>query len=364
VTSSAWLHGCAASLLSCFSLAGIVGCEAVAQQQPGLEPHQTERNLERSSTLVSTAERRAIQTRMTLRAQGVVRNGSGQVLSARCAEREEELFEAGAPVACDELHIESLGTTYRAFLFSKAHDVLVIVHEGHLPCVASTRLVDTIQLDALALIHRLIERADVLYLDMPMLGTNCGQTFEMKGIKYSGYMHNWLALVDEPGQSGLAYFFNHISLALDYLGGRYEAIDMTGRSGGGWATTVYSALDWRVDRSVVVAGSLPIELRTPESDGADDIGDWEQYAAHVWKLVSYQELYEAAGGLDESRRHVQIYNEFDRCCFKGAKGMAAATDYSSSAKEYLQGRVTFLVNHGEREHVFPVEMVIEQLFGG
>ena len=90
-----------------------------------------------------------------------------------------------------------------------------------------------------------------------------------------------------------------------------------------------------------VAGSLPIELRTPELDGTDDIGDWEQYAAHVYRLLSYQELYEAAGGVDGSRRHVQVYNEFDICCFKGAKGVAAAADYGSSSKGYMQGRVQF-----------------------
>ena len=53
---------------------------------------------------------------------------------------------------------------------------------------------------------------------------------------------------------------------------------------------------------------------------------------------------------------------FDICCFKGAKGVAAAADYGRSSKGYMQGQVQFLVNPGEREHVIPVDMVIDQLF--
>jgi hypothetical protein len=161
----------------------------------------------------------------------------------------------------------------------------------------------------------------------------------------------------------LAYFFNHLHLALDYIAPQYRTIHMTGRSGGGWATTIYAALDWRIERSVSVAGTLPIELRTLDLDYMDDLGDWEQSSAYLFRIVSYQELYEAAGGLDDSRRHVQIYNEFDECCFKGVKGMAAAQEYASSPKGYLQQRVRFLLNPGEQHHVIPIDMVMEQLFG-
>ena len=357
----ACISRCAAFVLVPILLGGIAGCEAAAQDWP--TALEAEERFEQPGVLTTSAERRAIQTRATLIAQGVLRDRSGVVLSARCTEGEDQLFDPSSPPTCDELHIESLGATYRAFLFSKARDALVIVHEGHLECVSTRRFADNVLSDARTLIERLLERADVLFLDMPMVGTNCGQKFDINGIAYTGYLHNWFGLVDEPGRSGLAYFFNHISLALDYLGPRYRTIHMTGRSGGGWATTLYAAIDWRIDRSVAVAGSLPFELRTPDLDGTDDIGDWEQYGAYVYRILSYQELYEAAGGLAEPRRHVQIYNEFDGCCFSGAKGMAAAENYSSSTEGYLQGHVGFMVNAGESEHVFPVDLVIQELFG-
>ena len=64
--------------------------------------------------------------------------------------------------------------------------LLVIVHEGHQLCDPAARLADAIEPDAVDLIGRLLDRADVLYLDMPMLGINCGQTFAIKDIAYSG----------------------------------------------------------------------------------------------------------------------------------------------------------------------------------
>ncbi len=47
--------------------------------------------------------------------------------------------------------------------------------------------------DANDLIARVLERADVLYLDMPLLATNCGQTIDFNGTTYTGKLHNWFA---------------------------------------------------------------------------------------------------------------------------------------------------------------------------
>jgi hypothetical protein len=353
-------------LLLSLGLVVIAGCNAVAADQVALSA-QSDAKLQSSSAEPlrggMASEHRAVQSRATLVGEGLIRDNTGVVSSSPCAQHEELLLDPVVPPVCDELEIASLGTSYHAYLFSKSHDVLVIYHEGHHECGQSRALGDTILPDAKDLMVRLLERADVLYLDMPLLAINCGQKIDINGIKYTGASHNWFAILDRPGESALAFFFNHIHQALDFLGPKYRTIHMTGRSGGGWATTVYAAVDWRITRSVSVAGSLPIEFRTPDLDGIDDIGDWEQYGPHVLRLLSYEALYEAAGGVAEPRRHIQIYNEFDNCCFSGVKGLAAADAYSASKAEYMQGRVKFLVNRGEWSHVIPVEMVIEQLFG-
>jgi hypothetical protein len=351
------LSKCVPLLLVLVAVAGIAGCEAAAQnQQPPVKPQDFDYPYAAEGPAPpSLGALRASQTRLLMLQEGLIRDQSGTVSSSRCEQPDEEAF--AVPAACDQLDIQSMGATYHAFLFSNAHDVLVIVHEGHQGC--GTMLLP----DTKALIERILERADVLFLDMPMLGTNCYQEFRIRGIAYGGPRHDWFGLADAPEQSALAYFFNHLNLALNYVSPRYRTIHMTGRSGGGWATTVYAALDWRIGRSVSIAGSLPIELRTPELDYTDDFGDWEQSGAYLYRIVSYQELYEAAGGIDESRRHVEIYNEFDECCFSGMKGMVAAAEYASSPQSYSQERVRFLLNPGEYHHVIPVDMVMEQLFG-
>jgi len=356
---------CASLLVLLLCLVILAGCEATAQEAieetPEVSTNSATATDTTSASYIST--RRILDTRATLLNEGLIRDSSGVVSSAPCSQHEELIFNVPSPPLCEEITIESLGVTYRAFLFSQSHDVLVIYHEGHMGCTAPGVLAENVMPDANDLISLILQRADVLYFDMPLLATNCGQKIHVNGTTYSGTLHSWFALLDKPGESALAYFFNHIHSALDYLGPRYRTIHMTGRSGGGWATTIYAALDWRITRSVSVAGSLPIELRTPDLDGVDDLGDWEQYGPHIFRLLSYQALYEAAGGISEPRRHVLIYNEFDNCCFSGVKGVTAGEQYVSSSEGFNKERVAFLVNRGEWEHAIPAEMVVEQLFG-
>jgi pimeloyl-ACP methyl ester carboxylesterase len=335
----------------------LADADAPAQGQP-----TNSANVPINAVPSGVSARRALQTQAVLYSEGLARDRSGLVSSSRCSEGQEQLIGLSTPPLCDELKIESLGTTYRGFLFSKGHRVLVIYHEGHQTCGWNWTFADTFHPDAAWLIANLLERADVLYFDMPLVATNCGQEIEIGGTVFSGENHNWFALLDKPGQSSLAYFVNHIYRALDFLGPTYTTVHMVGRSGGGWATTIYAALDWRITRSVSVAGSLPIELRLPQIDGRDDLGDWEQYGAYLYRLVSYQDLYEAAGGTEEPRRHVQLYNEYDNCCFSGAKGNLAAHEYAESAKDYMKQRVEFLVNVDDWTHDIPVELVLAELF--
>jgi len=107
--------------------------------------------------------------------------------------------------------------------------------------------------------------------------------------------------------------------SLQLVQGLYDSIYMTGLSGGGWATTLYAALDPSVDVSVGVGGSLPTDLRA-----AGSVGDLEQSA--LARFVSYEELYRlAADGVDRTRH--QVLNPIDPCCFakSGSTGAYGAT---------------------------------------
>jgi pimeloyl-ACP methyl ester carboxylesterase len=281
----------------------------------------------------------------------------GTVSSRLCDTTDGEAL-AGAPFSsCEVLEIEFRGLKTQAFLFSRASRQLTIFHEGHnSPDRAGLR--DALLPDARRLLTELLEFSDVLYFDMPLLGVNSGQSFVVKGRSTRATTHERFALVDEPGQSALAYFLNPIDLALDFVSGRYGSIKMIGRSGGGWTTTVYSALDPRIVESVSFAGTAPIAARSIDLDGRDDLGDWEQYGAAVYRWLDYEDLYAlaASGG----RSHEQVYLEFDNCCFSGLKGQESKRIFEAGYG--MDMPVTFTILAGAYDHYgMPTALLAERM---
>ncbi len=281
----------------------------------------------------------------------------GTVIPALCRVEDSEALSGATFSTCEELTIQSGGMNYRAYLFARGSSQLTIYHEGH-NSPGSTGFADALMPDARALLTELLQSSDVLYFDMPLLGVNASQKLRIKGREISAATHNRFALLDEPGNSALAYFMNPIDLTLDYLAARYGTIKMIGRSGGGWATTLYAAFDSRIAESVSVAGTAPIVARGIDSDGRDDIGDWEQYGASIYRWLDYQDLYAlAASG---ARRHEQLYFEFDNCCFSGVKGAEARQIYEAT---YGQGTtVEFTILAGASNHYdIPVALLAQRM---
>ena len=159
------------------------------------------------------------------------------------------------------------------------NDRLAIVHQGHSDLLGSNGLREVAD--------DLIERGyAVLLAGMPGRAGNRGSP-------------------DHGSYTSLRPFVAHVNAALNALP-QYQHVTMIGLSGGGWTTTVYSAIDERIDLSIDVAGSLPMHLRAPTAPI-----DWEQ--VKITEEATYQELYLLAtsGG----RKRIHILNRFDSCCF-------------------------------------------------
>lgn len=113
--------------------------------------------------------------------------------------------------------------------------------------------------------------------------------------------------------SPLQFFVEPIARALNYIQSKYPAtyhdFNMVGLSGGGWTTTVYSALDPRITLSFPVAGSLPLDLPSYVISR-----DTEQILPDFYNLAGYRDLY-VMGSYGEHRRQTQILNHKDSCCF-------------------------------------------------
>lgn len=284
-------------------------------------------------------------------------NQPGTVAAALCGADDADALAGATFATCEELTITSGGMTYRAYLFSRGSRQLTIFHEGH-NAPGREGLADSLMPDARALLIALLDFSDVLYFDMPMLGVNSNQKMVVKGREISTTTHDRFALLDEPGHSALAYFLNPIDISLDSVAVRYTTIKMLGRSGGGWTTTLYSALDPRISESVSIAGTAPIVARGIDSDGRDDLGDWEQFGATIYRWLDYQDLYALAASA--GRRHEQLYFEFDNCCFSGIKGEEARQIFVAAYGTQLT--VEFTVLAGAVEHYgIPVSLLAERM---
>jgi hypothetical protein len=285
-----------------------------------------------------------ITLRDRLLAENIV-DQPGRVSAQLCDIEATEAIEGATFTTCEMLLIEFRGLTTRAFLFSRGSRQLTLFHEGH-NSPDHSALADALMNDARELITALLHFSDVLYFDMPLLGVNSGQTIVLKGRTIHATTHDRFALFDEPGRSALAYFLNPIDLALDQVASRYDRVKMIGRSGGGWSTTLYAALDTRISESISVAGTAPIAVRSIDLDGRDDLGDWEQYGAGIYRWLDYQDLYALASS--GGRRHEQLYFEFDNCCFSGQKGEEARKVFETAYG--ADTSVVFTVLEGATDH--------------
>jgi dienelactone hydrolase len=169
----------------------------------------------------------------------------------------------------------------------------------------------------------------VAVMNMPLLGWNPQPTVHTAG---HGTLlltsHNVLALLPGPAGRTLRWFLDPVIAAVDQ--GRamgFESVDMIGLSGGGWTTTLSAALDRRIRRSFDVAGSLPIYLRSQPRDQ----GDFEQLLPSLYRLADYQDLY-VLGALEPGRRHAQVFNDHDPCCF----ALRKAPRYVAGVRRALQ----------------------------
>jgi pimeloyl-ACP methyl ester carboxylesterase len=132
--------------------------------------------------------------------------------------------------------------------------------------------------------------------------------------------------------SPMRFFLETAATGLNYLKQRYRAFHMVGLSGGGWTTTVYAAIDPRIQYSFPVAGTIPLYLRVGGS-----VGDREQYESTFYRIAGYPDLY-ILGAHGKGRKQVQILVRRDNCCFgeRQHDEKAIGKPYAEAMREYEQ----------------------------
>lgn len=95
----------------------------------------------------------------------------------------------------------------------------------------------------------------------------------------------------------------------------YDQVVMMGNSGGGWYTTMYSALIPEIQISYSFGGSFPKNFGILSHKYA---GDWEHIYPSIWKNYDYWHFYFLSlidNKKNLNRKHHLVYNDKDPCCY-------------------------------------------------
>lgn len=169
--------------------------------------------------------------------------------------------------------------------------------------------------------HMLERGFTVLATWMPMYGENEIDeplNFSPSCVVSPGDSHDSLFCGETATFTPLRFFLEPITLALNHAFAQqsFSDVTMAGLSGGGWATTLYAAIDPRIRLSVPVAGTHPSYLTVRPYE--PDKGDWEQFESGLYRFADYLDLY-TLGAYGAGRRQIQVFNKFDDCCFAGVR---------------------------------------------
>lgn len=156
---------------------------------------------------------------------------------------------------------------------------------------------------------------EVIALDLPLNGLN--YTDVRPGLA----LHWDFQQFEDGGGNPVTYFFDPTKDVVDKIIADNAAANveilLIGRSGGGWLSYAYGALDPRIDAVVSIAGGTPLSQRlgaTWIGIGLEalELGDYEQVFPDVYSVVRHEDLMLAAG----TRGFLAIFNQYDRCCFR------------------------------------------------
>jgi len=191
---------------------------------------------------------------------------------------------------------------------------------------------------------------DVVALSMPLLGMNNQpeiEIFEKGLVKFTS--HNQFKLLDNKSFSSIKYFIEPVLVAINYAETLdYKEINMVGVSGGGWTTVLASAIDPRISKSYSIAGTYPLYLRSKQC-GENIPGDYEQTDSNLYKNANYLELY-VLDSYGSGRRHTQIINVYDPCCFSGRKYKSYESIVSRRMELLDEGDFTIFADDTHNKH--------------
>jgi len=221
------------------------------------------------------------------------------------------------------------------FYSSKPNNNLFIYHQGH----------DGDFVNGIKVIDELLNKGyDVIALTMPLLGKNNQPEIYIESLgNFKFISHDQFKFLDNNKFCSIKLFIEPVIVAINYADNSgYKEINMLGLSGGGWTTVMSSAVDPRISKGYSVSGSYPIFLE-PERD-------YEQINPEVYRIANYLELY-ILDSYGENRKHVQIVNIYDSCCFSGDKYRSYEKYIYQKIEILGKGNYTVFADDTHNEHI-------------
>ena len=162
--------------------------------------------------------------------------------------------------------------------------------------------------------------------------------------------HNHFNLIDNEYFHPLKFFVEPIIVSLNYVEQNldYDNYYMVGLSGGGWTTTLTSALDHRISKNYSIAGSFPLYMKSDRLN----FGDYEQSKPELYSIATYEELY-IMSSFYTDQRSVQIFIYNDPCCFQAE--LYEKFPYGSAIQDQLDilgggGKFSVFLDNSTRVH--------------
>ncbi len=228
------------------------------------------------------------------------------------------------------------------FLPKESNGHLVIYHQGH---------DGDFFLGKQAISELLRNGYSVVGMAMPLRGMNKCPVVQLKRFgRLKIESHDQMKFLTSDSGHPLRFFLEPVVVVVNYAKTvDVDTINMMGISGGGWTTVLSAAVDTRIDRSYPVAGSLPIYLR---SDKSKHWGDYEQTVPEIYTVANYLELYILASTGNEggARRHFQILNRYDSCCFFGLGFKTYEDHVIDAVQSFGQGQFDVILDETHQEH--------------
>lgn len=190
---------------------------------------------------------------------------------------------------------------------------------------------------------------DLVYMNMPLHADNNRPEVLIKGF---GIMelrdHKHLQMIESQDFTFIRYFLEPVLQVVNFFDDykNYKSINLIGHSGGGWTTVLYAALDERIKKSVSHAGSLPLFIRSVKP--YKPLADAEQVYMPLLRIANYLDLYVL--GTSHGRSQLNIYNEYDNCCFAGSESNKVYEPEIKNIVSQWGGEFEVYISKGHKSH--------------